>query len=351
MIELTNVLIAKRHPLINISFDKGLNYISDEKLFTFLNLKKKPIDGKIVIDNNELFLDDTSTSFFVLAINSAVICLTICYIQDENFKQNKEIIINELNGLKDLPLNNEAEKKEKISSIFKIINKFPISYGLINFNDEINKQNKSNILDVIRIYESDISFIVLQEKKENNVVEENSSTSQKEVLIKKERKNYNNEIRNYFLYLKNEIVLYILLMIESLIDVFLVCLTPFYFAKSDFVFAILCTILSILLLVFVVYFNCSSLSISIKKKEKNKYAFKNYFYLISAMIFSFLGFALSIGLFFLLKKFNILVENELYNNLLIIYPIVFGLVITFVPFLSKPINNLITKIKKSKENR
>lgn len=348
MIELTNVLIAKRHPLVNASFDKGLNYISDEKLFTFLNLKKKPIDGKIVIDNNEIFLDDTKTSFFVLAINSAVICLTICYIQDDNFKQNKEIIINELNGLKDMPLNNEEEKREKISSIFKIVNKFPISYCLINFNDEINKQNESNILDVIKAYESEIPFIVLQKKMENEVAKDNSSINQKEVLTKKERKNYNNETRNYFLYLKNEIVLYVLLMIECLIDVFLVCLTPFYFAKSDFVFAVLCTVLSILLLVFVIYFNCSSFSISIKKKEKNKYAFKNYFYLISAMIFSFLGFALSIGLFFLLKNFNILIENELYNNLFIIYPIVFGLVVTLVPFLSKPINNLIVKIKNSK---
>lgn len=344
MIELTNVLISKKHPLINISFDKGLNYISDEKLFTFLNLKKKPIDGKITIDNNEIFLDDTSTSFFVLAINSAVICLTICYIQDENFKQNKEIIINELNGLKEMPLNNNEEKKEKIISIFNIVNKFHISYCLIDFNNQINNENKLNILDVIKVYENDIPFIALELQKEKEIVKGN-------VHLKKEKKNYKKESNNYFLYLKSEIVLYILLMIECLIDVFLTCLTPFYFAKSDFVFAILCTVLSILLFAFVIYFNCSSLSISIKKNEKNKYIFKNHYYLISAMIFSFLGSVLSIGLFMLLKNFNILVENDLYNNLFIICPIVFGIFVTLIPLLSKPISNLVDKIKSRKADR
>ena len=350
MIELTNVLISKKHPLINMSFDKGLNYISDEKLFTFLNLKKKPIDGKITIDNNEIFLDDASTSFFVLAINSAVICLTVCYIQDENFKQNKEIIINELNGLKDMLLNNNEEKKEKIISIFKIINKFHISYCLMDFNNQINNENKLNILDVIEVYENDIPFIALELQKEKEIIKDNVPLK-KDIPLKKENKNYKNKLNDYFIYLKSEIVLYILLMVECLIDVFLTCLIPFYFAKSDFVFAILCTALCILLFAFVIYFNCSSLSISIKKNEKNKYVFKNHYYLISAMIFSFLGSALSIGLFMLLKNFNILVENDLYNNFFIICPIVFGIFVTLIPLLSKPISDLITKIKSRKADK
>ncbi len=343
MIKFENLLINRKEQILNTCFDEGTKFIDNESQFNFLKLKKEPKSGFAYIDGIKVSYDGTGErGFFVLDINSKVFCLSAVFMKEENFDEVKKKILDELNCLKELPLDDENQKCRKVNLILSILTKYYCSYCLIDFNNTVNYQNKNLILKCLGLFDYKNLFIVLNEK--NDFIEKSNQINKQEDI--KNKVTFKVGFKQFFEFIKVNILQLLFLTIESAICVFLSFLCPYYFQNGETALAVTTLICFIFLLLFISYFSYSILSLSKKSTLRLGRTFKISHFYLSSLLFLIIGIICSFVVFFVLKSNNILIKSEEYNYFAIIVPASLSALLLVVPFFTIPLSNLIDILKK-----
>lgn len=347
MIKIENLIVNRKEPITNITFDEGSKFIDNEVLFNLLKLKKEPRHGFIYVDGIKVSYDGLGDKgFFVLDINSKIFSLTAVFMKEENFDDAKTKILEELNSLKDLPLDDENQKCRKINLILSILTKYYCSYCLIDLNNLINNENKKIILQCLGLFDQKNLFIILNEKRET-IDKIKNNEKPKDDKNKLEKKN---DIKDFFEFIKINILQFVFLAVESAICVFLSFLCQYYFQTDEVGLGITTLICFIFLFLFILYFSCSIFSLSKKSILKVGKIFKKSHFYISSILFLIIGIACSFAVFFILKNYNILVKKEDYNYLMIIVPSSISILLLAIPFLTNPLSKLLDVLKNIKRD-
>lgn len=357
MIKLENIKLNHQQVKLDLILNEGVYFIEDSILFSFLKFKKSPKEGNLFIDGFNIFVDQNS-KFLMLDVNSKVMCLSACFLSDDKFNQDK--LINDLNSLKDMSINNINEISKKISSILRTLISNHVSYLLLDFNNEINKEYRNTILKLIGFYDENTLIIILEKKletqlpqksenikenKEKNNTNKNKPNKIKKLSWKVKKPNF----REFFKFIKVDNIQYLFLSLESLIAVFLSFLCPYYLSLNDkLTLGIVSLDCIVLLFAFSIYFNYSIYSIALKRSAKeNRNLNKNYLYIWS-VIFSLIGSIISIVIMIIFYNKNILIRNKDYNELFFISPSIMTVLFALLTFVSPFIEFIKNKINTKK---
>ncbi len=356
---------------LDLSFSNGINLIklADRYQYEFLKLKNQSADdGKFIINGIEFYPvnEKQEETLNVVAIRSQVFCLVVCFIINKKDKKTfSNDVLTSLKQLKDMPLENDEQKKEKIQAIILNITKYNVGYVLYNKNNNVNLANEKLIDEVINRYKDLLTFIVLDKgvvNKETNKVEEekpfslddmpfydmNSNsyvkqdlTPKKEKPIKKEKVKSNDNM--FITFFKNDWFLYCLVGLEITLSTFVSLLIPYFFASDSSMWAIILIILFIVCMFIELFF----ISYSTPFFDKDDPLNEERYLTVRAweFIFSFIGVSFAFGLLFLFKANNIVIKQENWSNTLIIMGIVVGAINLIIPFFSKQIRKLFRLFK------
>lgn len=167
MLKILNACISnsKKDEITNIEFDLGIHQIKydDRKIFNFLNLKNQYLtSGTFSIDDLKIIDDNDKTSrLMAFKINSKVFSvLCVFELSDEFKKEGFNNFKKDLIALKNLPLETNEEKIEKIKSIDNCIKAAKPIYITIDLNDETNSLQKDIILEEIKTIEVNYVFVL-----------------------------------------------------------------------------------------------------------------------------------------------------------------------------------------------
>lgn len=373
MIELKELIIHSKRASkegVNLVFENGINSIEYSKryIYDFLKLKDQNADsGQFIVNGIEFFPinEERNESLNVFAIKSQVFCLVACFVvKNDEKKSFVNDVSTSLNQLKDMPLENDEQKKEKIQSILSNISKFDIGYVLYNKNNPINSENASLINEVVDQYKDQITFVVL----EKEFVEEESAIDDKPVSLEDmpyndmntdsyvtEKNKNTNVVTNkkktpslFLLFFKKDWILYALIGLEICLSTFLGLLIPYFFSSNNSVWAIIMVILFVACLFIELFFISYSTPFFDKPHPDNEAK-----YLVVRaweFIFALLGIGLAFGLFYLFKENNIAIKKEEWSSPLIIMGIVTAFINVVIPFFSKYIRKFFKLFKNNKHD-
>lgn len=159
----SNTLINK----IDVSFDNGLNILPVDKkaIFNFLSFKSVVLNsGEFIINGTKIVpLQNRELCLFLLGIGSQNINIDACF--ESHFLEKQDFfksIVDDLNKLKDLPLESDEQKKEKLQKIFDVLKAKKALYILLDNNEKTNVDSKILIEEVIKNNEKDLTIIALE---------------------------------------------------------------------------------------------------------------------------------------------------------------------------------------------
>ena len=95
----------------------------------------------------------------LLVVKSKVVVLSLCLNLKLDEKEKFIKLQEDLATLKDLPLTNKEEQKEKIIRIFEVLKSHELTYVLVDFNQRVNSEFEEVIKDVLNEYLE--NFIIL----------------------------------------------------------------------------------------------------------------------------------------------------------------------------------------------
>ncbi len=348
----------------NHVFNDGLNYIDYESkgLFNALTLKNDLfLDGTFIVDGitflpNNINKEETLS---ILAINSQVLCLTLCFIVN---KKDKKKFIEETQNkfleLKDLPLETFADKNEKINKILEMSISLKPSYVLVDLNDEINKSCSNFIDKSLNKLVKDVTFIILKEEYiEPNysqldiVNNEESKNSDKNPSNRKSNNIFSKENSKLWLStLKEEYTSFLLISFEVLFGVFSSLLFPSYFANEEHFWGVVLVIVSVMCLVAELIFVslCVQPYLKDEKKKKELRISQIYLALFASLAIgiSYLVFALSLS-----SGNNTIINLEKYQPVMFISSIIVSFISLFIIVLIKYVSIPYFYLKKKLSNK
>lgn len=366
MIQINNASIfykKKEIKDINESFLIGSTYIPYEKkyLYSLLTLKDTSLSsGSIVIDDIDITnINDTSTSsLFCLGINSKVICLSTCFvIPTSNKKGVIEAVQSSLYSLKDLPLNEVEEKRNKIRYIFNILVSYNVSYLLIDLNNSINTENEALIEEIKNEYKDKLTFIILSKKVNKEEVDNFTDIVIKEEKVEKKKKDkvtFKQYLKAYkALYKYNKSFYLFSLFVIGLTSAFSFALIPVIYEKV--ISITICVSLGIAIPLFISCLSIYRIFDFMDKKDKPNMDIFIRVGQISIFIYMIIATLLGVALMVLLSYFKILFPLNKYQ-LWYIFPLIITtfimiLLIIFVKQVRKIDNKIKDKRKQKKNNK
>ncbi len=338
----------------NYVFNDGLNYLEYDSrtLFKALTLKNELfLDGTFIVDGITFLPHDINkeSTLSVLAINSQVLCLTLCFVTNKKEKKNFiEGVQNQFLQLKDLPLETLLEKSEKIKKILEVTLSLKPSYVLIDLNDEINQMYSAFIEKAVNDIADELTFIILKKEysePEFSVLDIVNADEEAKNSDKTSSKGKRNSIfskgnsKLWLSILKEEFTSYLLIAFEVLFGVFASLLIPSYFANEEYFWGVVLTIVSIMCLCAEVVFVSLCVQPYLKANKKKKELYISQFYLALFAIVS-IGISYLVFSIFLSVGSNVLVDPEKYQAVMFIPSIVISclsfFIIIFIKYVSKP---------------
>lgn len=392
MIKFEKVILLDNKEPLDLTLNNGIHFFDYENkyIFELLSLKNQTIKkGNFLVDDFYVFpLTDPRKYAFVLNINSQVINVNAVFILPLSLKdKTRSSLKKSLILLKDMPLENDEDKQNKIKSILSILKSFNSSYVLLDLNDEINNINNVLIKTVIEDEFNDFNIFVLNQKiiqlvnEEINLhdVVEDDDVYEIEVTqeIKKEQiqeklnvnnneyPDYSKEFLNFdkplntlplstkkdkfyywFMFSKQLFKFnYLYYLFIALFSIFLsVCsLSSIYLIRTDNVLiSVILIVLNIVFLIMNAYI-LSSTAAGMKIHLNNwskKITFICYF-----VLFSIIGFAIGFGITYLMSIKDIFVNfNEFTFNDYIL-SIVVGVITLILPIFSIPLAKVYVYLK------
>lgn len=355
---------------VSFSFEKGLvNYISSSESykFKFLKLKDQALEsGTLIIDGITIYPnEDNDHSLFFMTVNS-LIRIHLCFVCETKTKKDKvKEVQDSLIRLRDLPVDTEEQKANKISGIFLTVNQLQPSYLLIDLNDEDNKKFDS-LKSELEKYQESMLIIALEKTEESDTEIAESSDdvigeeetfelsigkpiqapvsekrSQKPISVKaKDSKSFKNTFVAMF---KENIMAFLSFIAPSLGVIVFALLSPLYAQTNK-------TLLIPFIITMVV---CFSLYIVMTYKCTD---FENRNQLISYAILSscslIIAYGLSFGIYMLFANFNPDIKEKALqskNVTGIVVSIILALVLMSLFLYVRPIGKAIVKLFKKKK--
>lgn len=349
---------------INMSFNNGLTVLpySKKAIFNSIILKDDLfIDGTFKVDDITFLPNDINAleTLCVLSISSQVLCLTLVYVTAK--KEKKDFIVNVQNkflALKEMPLESDEDKDNKIKKIFENAVETSPSYALLDFNDEINNKYQLLISKNLEEIKDKLTFVVL-----NNLENEPSYStidissenyeSNKDNKNKSKRISSNKNIEIFKNLFRKEWTSFLLISFELLFCVFSSLLAPFYFSSGEIGWGVTLSVLAVICLFAQIIFTCLCTESYLKENKKLEFKYS----LISLLCFALISIGLGYLIFYLLLKNNVIVKEEELNNLLFLPSIivsVISLTVTIlIKYVSKPYfyirKKIVSKFKKDKK--
>lgn len=175
MVKLSNIKVnisKKQEAILNFEFDKGIKYFSlDQKmLFEVLSIKGQMVkEGEFYIDDFCLYpLNDDLRYAFVLNINSQIIKLNAIFVLPLSFKdKTRKQLKSALSQFKELPLQNDEQKIDKITKIIEVLQQYNVCYLLIDYDEEINKTHRELIEKVIEEHKENMTIFIYDSSTED----------------------------------------------------------------------------------------------------------------------------------------------------------------------------------------
>lgn len=392
MIKFEKIILCDNDKPLDLIFNNGLNFLDyDNKyIFDLLSLKNQIIkSGSFIVDDFHVFpLMDPRKYAFVLNINSKVININAVFILPLSLKDKTRTELKKsLITLKDLPLNDENEKQDKINKILDILKKHNASYVLLDLNDDINQQNAVLIKTVIESNFKDFNIFILNQKviqlinedinlndvtNENGVYEIEVTQEIKKVEIEKKLKQESNTIPdygkefinfdkpldeikietkkdklNYLILFSKQLFKfnYLYYLFIALFSIFLgICsLSSLYLIRTDNV--IISIVLIILNIVFLIMNGYILASTTAGMKTYLDDIIKKIIYTSFFILFSIIGFAIGYGITYLMSTKNIFVDFEKFILNDYILFIIVGCVTLILPILSFALTKIYIYLK------
>lgn len=381
MLVLKEILLPEnvsKEEKINLSFDKGFHLFEYEQkyIFDLFTLKNQVLlDGEVFLDDELLLpnLDDNKR-LILLVVKSKVVVLSLCLNLTLDEKEKFIKLQEDLATLKDLPLTNQEEKKEKIIRIFEVLKNHQLTYVLVDFNLKINDEYENLIIEVMNEYLQD--FIILgldklvEEKQESKILFklkafiENVKTKYKAKQALKPKKekpivevkvsktsNPFNRLKALLLkhkelmlkILKYNIYSFLLELASIIFSLLFVAIAPLQFYIEEFFMGIFLIASSVLF--FVISISVILSIFDFLDKESSEFRPRKIITIVYSEIVIFLASGLMMLIFYILGKFNLLFELDAYEMIYTIPAFVILAIFIVIPFLAKPLRKLFNLIK------
>ncbi len=349
---------------INMSFNNGLTVLpySKKTIFNSLILKDDLfIDGTFKVDDITFLPNDINAleTLCVLSISSQVLCLTLVYVTSK--KEKKDFIVNVQNrflNLKEMPLESDEDKDNKIKKIFENTLDSSPSYVLIDFNNEINTKYQLLISKNLEEIKDKLTFVVLNslenEPKYSTIdISSNNYEPNKDKKDKSKHISSNKNLEIFKNLFQKEWTSFLLIAFELLFCVFSSLLAPFYFSTGELGWGVTLSVLSAVCLIAQIIFICLCTEPYLKENKKLEFKYS----LISLICFALISIGLGYLIFYLLLANNVIVKQENFNNLLFLPSIIVSIisltVTILIKYVSKPYfylrKKIISKYKKDKK--
>ncbi len=373
MIELLDAVISsKKAPKdpTSFSFEKGMinHILFDESYkFAFLMLRDQSLDkGTFKINDNVIYPEENETkSLFFLTINSLV-KMHLCFLTEQKEKKQRvKFVQDELIKLRELPVETDEEKNQKITAIFNKVSELQPEYLLLDFNDKENlnydliinelESHKDNLLIVVLdkkpIEESEPLILsdnshddfesvdlMIGEETTYNHAPSKSKNEKKKPLLKEDKDSFWSVFKNTF---KNNIMTFLSFIVPALGVIAFVLLSPLY-AQTNKVLLIpfLITITVCFVLFMLMTYKCSEF------ETKNE--------LISFVILDgasvIVAYGLSLGIYFLFLNFDSEIKALQSKNVIgFVVSIILALVLMTACLYLKLVVDSVKKLFKSKK--
>ena len=356
MIELLNgVILGKGCPKEEVSFslEKGtINYIPYEERykFNFLMLKNQSLDkGTFKINDVQIYPDESNeSSLFFLSVNS-LIRIHLCFLVKKDEKKAKvKFTQDELVKLRDLPVETDEDKNNKIVAILNRVEELAPAYALFDLNDFTNEYGIFAINELEK-HAQNINIVVLEKKAEealpieamqSNVTLDIGDEMVEQPKTKKEKAPSNGFFKEFAQIFKEDISAFGALVVPTISVLLFSMLSPLY-AQTNKVLLIpfiLAMIIGFVLFCIMIY----------------RFAeFKNKEQLISFIILTTgsvgLGAGASVGIYFLFLTFDQEIKALQSKNVTgIVVTIILALLLVTSSLYIPPLVNLVKKLFKKK---
>ena len=361
MISLKNIHFNNSSDKINISFGNGVTILSYEKrnIFKGLSIKDQTFSGDEFLVDNINYLNNNEKQFLVFDIKARIVNIRAIFLKkDEEKEQFFKQLTEQLLPLKDFNISSLENKMGKIFAIFEILKSFGVCYALIDHNDSINYENENLINQSLKkmdehdfpiivleneIFEDDDDIISLEDmpiiviggKDDGKIITDKQKNDKKSSVNKDEK-----FFPRFFKFIKKNISLVILSLLEATFIVFTSLLSMYYFSLNDTMWGVILLLVMIICFGTYILFNTYLFP---KKIENNAYQIKKK---ILFDVFNVLFIALSYVIFFVLINMKIFKESETFNVSHMVLSFVIVPLILMVPFVSKYIALGFDKIKR-----
>ena len=159
----------------SFSYEKGqVNYIDYSEIYKFniLLLKNQNLaSGTLKIDDESFLDDNEKRSLFIITVN----CLAtfhLAFIERNEKKFARVKAIQEaLIKTRDLPMNTDEEKKDKVTKILECATSLKPSYILFDFNNELVVP-ENFIKELLEQYQNQFIIVALNKKTYDSISEE-----------------------------------------------------------------------------------------------------------------------------------------------------------------------------------
>ena len=245
MVELlSGIILSKNAPKeeISFSYEKGtLNYISYEERykFNFLMLKNESLDkGTFKINDVQIYPEESNeSSLFFLSVNS-LIRIHLCFLVNKDEKKAKvKSTQDELITLRDLPVETEEEKTNKIIAILNKVEELAPAYALFDLNDSTNDYGML-IINELEKHAANINIIILEKKPDDeaNSIETSKSNVSltigdgvfEETKVKKEKTHSDGFFKEFKYIFKEDLSAFGALVVPTISVLLFALLSPLY---------------------------------------------------------------------------------------------------------------------------
>lgn len=350
------VLSTRKAPKegVTLTFDNGLHKIEQKQkyLFEFLTLKNQYIEsGEFKINDIDFAQNEDNeikSGIFYLAINSQVFCLSICVTATAEEKvKTLKAIQDELITLRNMPLENDEQIKDKIKKIMDIVLKYPLGYILFDQTNEINEKHLNIIEKVLKPLHKKACFVYLErnlnEEEINTAFDVSVDGDKKEKETDKSSSGFSAIKKECLALLKKDASLYAFIALETLFIVFLAQLSQYYFSTDNAVWGVVVIIVMIAFIVVEVLFVNYAVEFIDKCKSfiKQKLIFVTALMLLACVI----GIGAAYGIFFAFQTNNIIIQKDKFDVSMLTTSYFISAITIIVPLLAKPIHLFINYIK------
>ena len=287
-------------------------------------------------------------------------------------KQMVNNIQSELIKMRELPIETEEQKNNKIGAIFAKIAEFSPSYVLINLNDDTNKNNLE-LERQVNIYKSSLLIVELEVKPVQHVITEESATIEEEdeyemtslnigdssSIQTYEKEGPNNDflvfgsdkdnfVKAMFFTIKSNLMVFLSFLIPTIGVIAFILLSPLYGQTSNKVLIIPFVITIVICFVLYMLMTYKCCSFHMLKNKKKKFRRMTIFVIINFLVTA-IGAGFGILIYTLFKNFDTDLKEIKNNTMGIVIAIVlFIILVTACLYLTPVINKIKSLFKKKK---